>query len=472
MSSHHHWSESLLHRFRGRVEALTSDTIHPIHNHSTGLGHEHCGTNCHNTTTTTTMTLSTIELKNKASSMSNGDGKAPLSIDYESVPLTHTATTSTKDRSSLPRQILREIRSRWKRLTVNRRRFLLIGVLPMLVCYLVTDIIDYIFPMYGVIPKVNTNKSTTTSLYVARTNEFVVVINTYQRPKQLQEAVRHYAETCGPSTGIQSIYIIWAEEGVASPKPENFFRDNKSRKRSTIQVLTVRNSLNSRFLPIPDVQDMAVFMVDDDIRVDCRSLRRAFDAWKSNPSSMVGFYPRLSLESQSNPDLRYIREPPSTSFIYHSWPIVYWRQKLNFILTKACFLHSQYMLIYSDPNQHPIEVLQYVDQYFNCEDVAMSLLVANVTKSSTSHIPARPIYVEGHVHDKGLFNGISTGSGHMAQRSKCLKDISAMYHSRGWGVPLHHTFSLRDSSWRRHRFWWQSQPSNIYEWFALSNIFK
>ena len=222
---------------------------------------------------------------------------------------------------------------------------------------------------------------------------------------------------------------------------------------------------------------MAVFMVDDDIRVDCRSLKRGFEAWKSNPRSMVGYYPRLSLvDDDADPKLQrqHVREPlpTTTSFIYHSWPMVYWRQQINFILTKACFLHSHYMSLYSDPQHHPIEILNYIDQYFNCEDVAMSLLVANVTKSSTSQVPARPIYVEGTVHDKGLFNGISTGTGHMTQRSKCLQDLTAIYQRHGWEIPLSQTFSLRESSWRRHRFGWQSQPSNIFEWFALSNIFK
>ena len=467
----HNWSESLLHRFRGRVDAPPS---------SSDLKHSGHDPNSTFTTTSTSITGSstgsgtmTTTTESKKSNMSTlNDGKAPLSIHHESLPLTYGARA--KDRSSIPRQIIRDVRSRWKRLTVSTRQCICFCILPLVVCYLIAEVIDSTFPIYGIRLESNANKSTM-SFNVARTNEFVVVINTYQRPTQLQDAVRHYAETCGPSIGIETIYIVWAEEGVTPPTPESFFQGQKPRKRATIQLLTVRNSLNSRFLPIPEVQDMAVFMVDDDIRVDCRSLQRGFDAWKSNPTSMVGYYPRLSLvDDDPGQHLPFsnARDAPSTSFIYHSWPIVYWRQKLNFILTKASFLHSEYMSIYSDPNHHPIEVLNYIDQYFNCEDVAMSLLVANVTKSGDQQIPARPIYVEGHVHDKGLFNGISTGTGHMTQRSKCLKDISAMYKSYGWEIPLHHIFSLRESSWRRHRFWWQSQPSNIFEWFALSNIFK
>lgn len=296
---------------------------------------------------------------------------------------------------------------------------------------------------------------------------FAVVINTFKRPNQLADAVRHYADTCGLQAGVQQVYIVWAEEGVTPPAPESFFeyktQSRRQSNRSGVTMLQVSNSLNSRFLPIPDVQDMAVFMVDDDIRVNCKSLMAGFAAWKTHPFSMVGYYPRLAQMSRWGAE----------EFVYQSWPIVFWRNRMNFILTKACFLHSRYMTMYSDPGLHPKEILDYVDKYFNCEDVAMSLLVANITKSETK-VAARPIYVEGKVSDKGLFNGISTGTGHMTRRSDCLTELTAIYKRNGWDVPLDTAFALRESSWLRHvpGFWWQSRPSNFFEWFALSNVLK
>jgi Glycosyl transferase family 64 domain len=446
-----YWSKSLLRRFRAAPV---------VDSNSRSIDKTTCSSSCNSTMK--------IETK-KASSVAQDDNAVGLNVQNESLPMIQPETL--KDRRTLPRQILRDFRTRWYRLTPKTRRFVVLCILPIVVFYLTTEAIDEFFPRYSMPPRNDINISLL--LNISRTNEFAVVVNTYQRPKQLQDAVRHYAERCGPTIGIQSIYIIWAEETVLPPTPESFFTSSSQRKvsqRATVKILPVRNSLNSRFLPIPEVQDMAVFMVDDDIRVDCQSLQRGFEAWKSNPHSMVGYYPRLSSIDYSEKNI-YIRAPP-TSFIYHSWPIVYWRQELNFILTKASFLHSHYMSIYSDPQQHPIEILKYIDKYFNCEDVAMSLLVANITKPGVNQLPAQPIYVEGNVIDKGLFNGISTGTGHMTQRSKCLKDLTAIYTKHGWDMPLDHSFSLRQSSWRQHQFWWQSQPSNIYEWFALSNIFK
>jgi hypothetical protein len=106
-----------------------------------------------------------------------------------------------------------------------------------------------------------------------------------------------------------------------------------------------------------------------------------------------------------------------------------------------------------------------VDKYMNCEDFAMSLLVANATQSEHG----KPVFVEGTVSDKGLFNGISTGSGFVQRRAACLTDITRIYEKHGWGSPLGEAYSLREVSWDRHApgFWFQFRPSNPFEWLAL-----
>jgi len=85
-----------------------------------------------------------------------------------------------------------------------------------------------------------------------------------------------------------------------------------------------------------------------------------------------------------------------------------------------------------------------------------------------------PIYVEGSVRDKGLFNGISTGTGHTEQRSRCLTDLTSIYQKHGWEAPLQRSYGLKEASWVHHApgFWWQFRPSNFFEWFALGNVFK
>ena len=343
----------------------------------------------------------------------------------------------------------------------------------------------------------NTNKN---NIDVDDENSFAVVINTYKRPDMLRDAVQHYGETCGRRIGVAQVFIVWAELQVTPPSVEELFRrkrtgfpsrffvrtvpegshSQKLSKRSEVSVIRVpRDSLNSRFLPIDMLKYSAVFMVDDDIRVDCNSLEDGFQAWKVNPLAMVGYYPRLAAPASTA--IRSKRT--KRNYVYQAWPIVWWRHRMNFVLTKASFLHAKYLAIYSDSAKHPVEVLDYVDRHKNCEDVAMALLVTNATatvrserrRSGNSNFVLPMIYVEGVVSDKGVLNGISTQQGgfqHMNSRSKCLDDLSQIYENHGWLRPLDRAFSLRQASWIQHVTSWHFRPSNVLEWGALENIFK
>lgn len=354
---------------------------------------------------------------------------------------------------------------------------------------------DQCFYRIGIVENSNSNKD-----HLKSTEEhFAVVINTYKRPDMLRQAVLHYADTCGKKYNVGQVFVVWAEQGVQVPTPDSFFDNHKTTSlrtagstatttttttnRATVEVLQVsKDSLNSRFEPIPQLTTTAVFMVDDDIRVACPSLLMGFQAWKDHPQSMAGYYPRLSsppiFDHPSHDDAATSN---NRNLVYHAWPVVYWRQKLNFVLTKASFLHSKYLALYTNDDTFPREIKDHVDQHMNCEDIAMAMLVANYTKYQSSienqkdspALPVRPIYVEGKVSDLGLFGGISTGSGHMTTRSDCLTQLTAIFESKGWGSPLDRDFDLGTSSHIRHApgFWWQSKPSNFFEWLAFANTF-
>ena len=298
---------------------------------------------------------------------------------------------------------------------------------------------------------------------------FSVIINTYKRPQMLAQAMRHYAQTCGRRTGVSQVFVIWAEDNTP-PDPSSFFDTSYLKgsfdvdNQSVVQIIKVPKSLNSRFLPIQRMSTTGLFMVDDDVQVDCESLRKGFHAWKAHPDSMVGYYPRLAAPPRG-------QTAESAGYIEHCWPIVFLRQQVNFVLTKASFLHSRYLELYSSSN-HPQEIKNYVDLYMNCEDVAMSLLVANITHYEKQR-PAIPIYVEGIISDQGLFNGISTGAGFVDRRANCLTDLSRIYE-RIWSDPLDYTYTLAEASWTKHfpGFWWQHRPSNPFEWGALLDLLK
>lgn len=295
------------------------------------------------------------------------------------------------------------------------------------------------------------------------TSTFAVAINTYKRPDMLRPAVQHFADTCGKQTGITQVFVIWAEQGAVLPEPSSFFDDKTIRQKNTntnradVFVLQKeKDSLNSRFEPIQQLTSPAVFMVDDDITMPCSELAQAFKAWNAHPEAMVGFYPRLAW--LKNPTMR------PTEWTYDTWPVVFWQHRFNMVLTKAAFLHSQYMGLYSG-EEYPQEIRDYVDKHMNCEDIAMSLLVANYTRYKHGQA-TKPIYIEGSVRDKGLFGGISVGKTHMNTRSGCVSEMNAILKSKGWEPPLNYQVSLSEYSWFQHApgFYWQFRASNPFEW--------
>ncbi|VEU37523.1 unnamed protein product [Pseudo-nitzschia multistriata] len=337
---------------------------------------------------------------------------------------------------------------------------------------------------------------------------FAVVINTYRRPERLRKTVRHYAETCGRRYGVGRVFVVWADQHIEPPTDDFFWgtggpplralqgynngddtATGSDANRVPVEVLKKhKNSLNVRFEPIPQLQTRAgttsVFMVDDDVRVACPSLVEAFSVWRENPDTMVGFYPRLALPPIRKHDTNPYDAPAGHGdLLYHLWPKVYLAQKFNIILTKASFLHSRYLELYTSDDSFPREIKDYVDEHMNCEDIAMSVLVANYTNqyrtTSKDHTdgstqnPSRPVlYVEGSVSDVGMFGGISSGPGHFATRTNCLNEITSIVRARGWGSPLERDFDLVENSCGQHSpgFWWQSAPSNSLEWLGLVNV--
>jgi glucuronyl/N-acetylglucosaminyl transferase EXT2 len=320
---------------------------------------------------------------------------------------------------------------------------------------------------------------------------FAVVINTYKRPDMLKSALHHWIGECGMDTGIGQVFVVWAELDVEPPAVEDILKDmptanersnlrteSKSLEKSLPPLEFIRvpkDSLNSRFLPISNLKSEAVFMVDDDVRIDCPSLKESFHAWRFHPNSLVGFYPRLaSLPMDSKNPFR---------LIYHTWPFVFFRHRFNIILTKASFLHSKYLDMYFDEEENPKEILEYVDKNFNCEDIAMAFLIARKTENALVDAKSQgycrdcPVFTNGWITDKGMVNGISTSggklnpSGHMEKRSKCLSFIADVYKERGWEYPLFDV-DLDRQSWDHHLFWWQYSPSAFWEWFSVGNTLQ
>ncbi|PWZ24561.1 Glycosyltransferase family 64 protein C4 [Zea mays] len=234
---------------------------------------------------------------------------------------------------------------------------------------------------------------------------FAVVVNTWRRPALLRRSVAHYA-ACG---GVDAVHVVWSEP---RPPPEPLRRGvlglGGARRRVRFEI-NAGDSLNNRFRPIRALESDAVFSVDDDLIVPCSALRFAFSVWRTAPSAMVGFVPRM----------HWPTDPRSTedAYRYGSWWSVWWTGTYSMVLSKAGFFHKKYLEMYT--NQMPPSIRRYVDENRNCEDIAMAFLVANATG-------APPIWVQGRIFEIGS-SGISSLKGHGLQRSRCLNAFAAMY---------------------------------------------
>ncbi|MBA0814503.1 hypothetical protein Gohar_020330, partial [Gossypium harknessii] len=145
----------------------------------------------------------------------------------------------------------------------------------------------------------------------------------------------------------------------------------------------------------------AVFSIDDDVIFPCTSVEFAFTVWQSASDTMVGYVPRMHWVDQKKGENKYK---------YGGWWSVWWTGTYSMVLSKAAFFHKKYLKLYTD--EMPASLKEYITKNRNCEDIAMSFLVANATD-------APPIWVKGKIFEIGS-TGISSLGGHSERRTECV----------------------------------------------------
>ncbi|GJM97499.1 hypothetical protein PR202_ga14430 [Eleusine coracana subsp. coracana] len=121
-----------------------------------------------------------------------------------------------------------------------------------------------------------------------RSSGFAVVINTWKRHALLRRTVAHYAACAG----VDGVHVVWSEPREPSDSLRRSIA-NSTQRGNVRFVINQGDTLNNRFRPINGLATDAVFSVDDDLIVPCSTLRFAYTVWRSAPSVMVGFVPRM-----------------------------------------------------------------------------------------------------------------------------------------------------------------------------------
>lgn len=260
---------------------------------------------------------------------------------------------------------------------------------------------------------------------------YAIVMNTWKRYDLLRQSIAHYV-AC---PRLDSIHIVWSEPEPPSDSLKSFLNhvvESNSGNGHEVELkfdINVEDSLNNRFKEIKDLRTDAVFSIDDDVIFPCSSVELAFSVWQSAPDVMVGFVPRLHWIDESKGNDQYV---------YGGWWSVWWSGTYSMVLSKAAFFHKKYFNLYT--NEMPASIKDYITRNRNCEDIAMSFLVANATG-------APPIWVKGKIFEIGS-TGISSLGGHIEKRSRCVNLFAAEFGK----MPLVST-SVKVVDSRRTWFW-------------------
>ncbi|CAI9091657.1 OLC1v1026732C2 [Oldenlandia corymbosa var. corymbosa] len=240
---------------------------------------------------------------------------------------------------------------------------------------------------------------------------YAMLINTWKRNDLLKKSISHY--TSCPR--LSSIHIVWSEPDPPSDSLIKYLTHvikSNSKNGREIELkfdINKEDSLNNRFKEINDLKTDALFSIDDDVIFPCSTVELAFTIWQSASDTMVGFVPRMHWVSKSKGN--------ANEYTYGGWWSVWWMGTYSMVLSKAAFFHQKYLSLYT--HQMPASIREYVSKNRNCEDIAMSFLVANATG-----IP--PIWVKGKIYEIGS-TGISSLGGHSDRRTECVNRFVAEY---------------------------------------------
>ncbi|XP_034654228.1 exostosin-3-like [Drosophila subobscura] len=226
--------------------------------------------------------------------------------------------------------------------------------------------------------------------------QFTIVILTYDREHALLGSLRRLYRL----PYLYKVVVVWN-----SPKSPQIKLRWPEIGVPVEVVRGQRNSLNNRFLPLDVIKTEAVLSMDDDVQIGQDEIVFGFRVWREHRDRIVGLPGR-----------------------HHAWDAVSstWRYnyscscELSMVLTGAAFLHKYYMYRYT--YHMPQAIRDKVDEYMNCEDIAMNFLVAHITRRPPVKITSRWSF-----RRRGIKSSLSQRPKHLEDRHKCINFFSQVF---------------------------------------------
>ncbi|KAG8199824.1 hypothetical protein JTE90_000912 [Oedothorax gibbosus] len=226
--------------------------------------------------------------------------------------------------------------------------------------------------------------------------QFTIVMLTYEREAVLIDSLQRLRGL----PYLNKVVVVWNSERLPSADlrwPEIGV---------PIHVIKAKkNSLNNRFLPYDVVETECILSVDDDAHLRHDEIVFGFRVWREARDRIVGFPGRF-----------HAWDPLNGGWHYNS----NYSCELSMVLTGAAFFHKYYSYLYS--YSMPQTIREKVDEYMNCEDIAMNFLVSHVTRKPPLKVTSRWTF-----RCPGCPVSLSEEDSHFQERHKCIEHFVNAY---------------------------------------------
>lgn len=227
--------------------------------------------------------------------------------------------------------------------------------------------------------------------------QFTVILLTYDRNQVLIAALQRLQHL----QYLRTVIVVW--NNPEKPPNSMMWPDIGV----PVHVINPgKNSLNNRFLPFKEIDTEAVLSVDDDAHLRHDEILLAFRVWRENRDRIVGFPGRFHAWDTRHPG----------SWNYNA----NYSCELSMVLTGAAFLHKFYLIMYT--NYMPSVIRMKVDEYMNCEDIAMNFLVSHLTRKPPIKVTSRWTF-----RCPGCPDTLSSDDSHFVERHICINYFVKVY---------------------------------------------
>lgn len=227
--------------------------------------------------------------------------------------------------------------------------------------------------------------------------QFTIVMLTYEREQVLMDSLgRLYGLPY-----LHKVVVVWN-----SPKPP---MEDLRWPDIGVEVAVVRaprNSLNNRFIPYDIIETEAILSVDDDAHLRHDEILFGFRVWREQRDRIVGFPGRFHAWDLNN----------NVAWNYNS----NYSCELSMVLTGAAFVHKYYTFLYT--YMLPQAIRDKVDEFMNCEDIAMNFLVSHITRKPPVKVTSRWTF-----RCPGCPVSLSEDDTHFQERHKCINFFSQVF---------------------------------------------